>query len=353
MTRFCQIIFFILLPTILACNYGGRISSASQVQLNAKQTLGHYLFFENRISINHTKSCASCHSPEFAFTDGYRRSVTALGDNVAHNSPSLINANLLQYFDWANPDATTLAQQLKRPLYNKDPMELGLDKHLAELQSFFKSDSLYSTLFNKAFPDDSFLYSLNQIEESIVEYEKLLISYNSPFDQKSMSLSAQRGFDLFKSDRLKCAQCHRPPSFTMATLSDNTDSVYVNIGLYNVNGTSQYPDSDEGLTHHTHKAEDNGKFKIPSLRNVMITAPYMHDGSVATIEEVIDHYARGGRTITYSEYQGDGALNKNKNPLIQGFSLTAAETHDLINFLDALSDTTIRTNKLFMNPFSE
>lgn len=315
--------------------------------------LGHYLFFENNISINHTKSCASCHSPEFAFTDGYRRSVTALGENVPHNSPSLINATSLRYFDWANPMATSFAQQIKRPLYNESPMELGLDKHLDELQYFFKNDSLYSTLFKKAFPYDTILYTLNQIEKCLIEYEKCLVSYKSPFDQNKLSNSAQRGFDLFKSDRLKCARCHMPPSFTLATMSNNTDIVYANIGLYNVNGNNQYPDSDAGLINHTHQAGDNGKFKIPSLRNIMITAPYMHDGSVATIEEVIDLYKRGGRNINYGNIKGDGALNKLKSPLIQGFNLTAEESQDLINFLDALSDTTIRSNTLFKNPFQE
>ena len=115
-----------------------------------QQILGHYLFFDTRLSVNNSKSCASCHNPNFAFTDGYRTSITSLGENVLHNSPSLINVVELKRFDWANPQTISLMQQIKRPLYNDNPIELGLDKHFKSLQQQFYKDSLYKNLFKKS-----------------------------------------------------------------------------------------------------------------------------------------------------------------------------------------------------------
>jgi cytochrome c peroxidase len=139
----------------------------------------------------------------------------------------------------------------------------------------------------------------------------------------------------------------------METQTNNTDSIYANIGLYNVDGKNEYPQNDEGLSRITHQKSDNGKFKIPSLRNVMLTAPYMHDGSIATIEEVIDMYANGGRSINYGNYKGDGRLHQNKNKLITGFTLSVKEKQDLIEFLTSLTDSSIFYKQSFQNPFNK
>lgn len=343
MFKICFIVFSLV---CLGCNQiNTKNVNASKIQL------GQYLFFDTRISINNTKSCASCHSPQFAFSDGYRTSVTSLGENVLHNAPSLINAIYLKKYDWANPNATSFETQIKRPLYGSHPVELGLDKHINELVEMFKNDTLYSILFKSAFPDSNKLFTLAQIEIAITAYEKTLISQSSKFDSGTLNPSEYNGLKLFTSKRFNCVSCHRPPSFTIATSTENIDSIYVNIGLYNVNNKNEYPQSDNGIYGTTHNPKDDGKFKIPSLRNVMLTAPYMHDGSVATIEEVIDVYARGGRNIDYGNYKGDGKLNKNKSQLITGFTLTKEEKTDLINFLTSLTDSTIFYKQSFKNPF--
>jgi len=334
---------------ILSCNNKNQ-NSSKQKKI---ETLGQHLFFDTRISINNTKSCASCHSPEFAFTDGYRTSVTTLGENVMHNAPSLINAVYLKKYDWANTNANSFETQIKRPLYGNHPIELGLDKHINEVLEIFKKDSLYSILFENAFPDSINLFTLAQIEMAISAYEKTLVSQSSNFDKGELTPSAYNGLKLFTSKRLNCVSCHRPPYFTLGTLTENVDSIYANIGLYNVGNRNEYPQNDNGIYSITHQSEDNGKFKIPSLRNVMLTAPYMHDGSVATIEEVIDIYARGGRNIDYGNYKGDGKLNQNKNQLIIGFSLIKEEKRDLINFLTSLTDSTIFYKQSFKNPFTK
>jgi cytochrome c peroxidase len=343
-------IYFLGLLIIITsnCNLKNKIEEQANED---KIILGRYLFFDTKLSLNNTKSCASCHSPAFAFSDGYRTSATPLGENVLHNSPSLLNAVYLKKYDWANPNATSFETQIKRPLYGNHPIELGLDKHINELQEILKKDSLYPILFQKAFPDSNKLFTLSQIEMAISTYEKKLVSESSNFDKNKLSSSANNGLKLFTSKRLNCSSCHPPPYFTLATLSSNIDSVYANIGLYNVNNKNEYPTNDNGIYNITHQSKDNGKFKIPSLRNVMLTAPYMHDGSIATINEVIEMYARGGRFIDYGNNKGDGKLNRNKSKLIAGFILSKDEKRDLINFLTSLTDSSIFYKQMFKNPF--
>lgn len=336
-----------LVLSIEACNH-----QSSNTNANI-ETLGHYLFFDTRLSLNNTKSCASCHNPAFAFTDGYRTSATALGENVLHNSPSLINVVYLKKFDWANSSISTLQQQIKRPLYSNHPIELGLDKHFIELTKRLATDSLYSTLFLAAYPSADSLFTLSQIEEALVAYVKTLTSFNANFDKGILTQSQQNGFGLFTNNQLNCSKCHPPPYFTLASLTKNIDSIYVNTGLYNVDNENGYPANDNGLRNITNKITDDGKFKIPSLRNVLLTAPYMHDGSVASIEEVIDNYANAGRNIVVGYHKSDGRLHKNKHALIKGFKISLKEKQELIDFLSSLTDSTLFYNPQFKNPFNK
>ncbi len=321
----------------------------------ASQRLGHYLFFDTRLSLNHTKSCASCHDPQFAFTDGYRRSVSPQGENLEHNAPSLLNSEHYHFYDWNNPKAKNYIQQMQRPLYGKHPVELGLDMHWNECLAYLNNSSLYRPLFKLLYGSTD--VTMERLEHALAAYLVTLRSRNAPFDQyvsgnkMALSNSAKRGLLLFTSEKLKCVQCHMPPDFTRVTESSKLDEVYANIGLYNIEGRSEYPKNDNGLIRHTMQENDNGKFRIPSLRNVELTAPYMHDGSVATLSEVIDIYAQGGRGGERNTLYGNGPKNKNKNPLITGFSLSKKEKYDLINFLKSLSDTSYLEKKSFRNPF--
>jgi cytochrome c peroxidase len=127
---------------------------------------------------------------------------------------------------------------------------------------------------------------------------------------------------------------------------------FENNGLYNVGGTGAYPEPNTGLFSFTGKPSDMGRMKPPSLRNVALTAPYMHDGSIATLSEVVDHYARGGRLIASGPDAGDGALNPNKGQFITGFPLTDAAKADLLAFLESLSDRDFTTDPRFADPFA-
>lgn len=320
---------------------------------------GQYLFFDTRLSFNNTKSCASCHDPKFAFSDGYRRSITASGDIVLHNAPSLINSVALFYFDWANPAITSLEKQHERPLYGQHPIELGIRGHENEILGQLKKDTLYQHLFPELFSADKDPFTFSNVISAIAAYVGTLKSSQSAYDyfiqgdKNALSESSRKGMELFSSRRLQCASCHVPPDFTLASVTRNTDSIYYNTGLYNIGNSNRYPVDDSGLSLVSGRNQDNGKFKTPSLRNVAVTAPYMHDGSVNTLEEVIHIYAAGGRNILSGPNLGDGRLHQMKDKRISGFVITKEEEKDLISFLYALTDSTVWSNPNFINPRSK
>ncbi len=323
----CTLALFLLL-------YSCRSTSNKTTQ--TFEQLGHSLFFDTRLSFNQTKSCSSCHDPKFAFSDSYRRSITATGEVVAHNAPSLINISRHRFFDWANPAIRSLYQQSDRPLLNTHPTELGMSGHEDEILARLAADNYYSEAFNNVFKDSATPISLHHIKLALVAYVNTLQSIEAPYDRYingdsiALSASAQRGRALFFSQRLRCASCHPPPYFTTATLTNRVDSIYFNTGLYS--------------------SDSERLFKTPSLRNLSLTAPYGHDGSVNTLDDMIDIYARGGRLIANGPRTGDGRTNPNRSPLLTGFSISPSEKRDLVDFLFSLTDSTIFHKPSFQYP---
>lgn len=358
--KWAPLLLVLLSVTIAACRYYQQDTPATKGASpdSALVTAGRRLFFDTRLSFNNTKSCGSCHDPKFAFTDGYRRSITAAGENLAHNSPSLINAALLRYFDWANPAVRTLEKQQERPLFNTHPAELGVTGNEKLILQRIESDPLYPGLFQSAFPGETPAIDFPHIIRAIAAFEKTLQSQQSPYDlyvsgdSNALSAEAKQGMNLFFSAKLHCGNCHTPPLFTTAAVSNNPDSIYFNTGLYNINNGNLYPGTDRGLAAITGKVADEGKFKVPSLRNVALTAPYMHDGSINTLEEAMALYEAGGRNIPNGPYAGDGRTNSHKHPLISGFHLQAGERRALMSFLYSLTDSSVLTNPRFQNPFN-
>lgn len=355
----------ILLYSLLAL-YSCRNSQPVPVNDRDLSDLGQYLFFDTRLSFNNTKACASCHDPKFAFSDSYRRSITASGDRVLHNAPSLLNVSENFYFDWANPSVTTLLKQSDRPMLSVTPIELGITGHEQEILDRLSRDNIYSARFPNAFPyPDSYrdegnrenTFTILNIKKALEAYVRSLRSASSPYDKyvsgdsTALTPEARKGMVLFFSNKLKCASCHPPPLFTNAAITKNTDSIYFNTGLYNINNSGLYPATDNGVRLLSGKREDDGKFKTPTLRNVELTAPYTHDGSVNSLDEMIDIYQRGGRLLQNHPWQGDGKLNPNKHASITGFRLTTDEKRQLIHFLVSLTDTTLLVNPKFQNPF--
>ena len=318
----------------------------------AKITLGRWLFFDNRLSYNQQKSCASCHDPKFCFSDGYRTSAGTDGFNVQHNAPSLINVVFLKHLTWADSSIHGLAQQMRNPMFNEDPRELGIKGHETLVLSNIALDPYYQKAFKQAFPNQSSPIQLDNIINAIAAYETTLTSFNSKYDRylkgekKALNTQELAGLKLYQSERLQCARCHDYP-----TISQHQDLVYANTGLYNIAGN--YPSHDQGLFDFTGQPEDRGKFRIPSLKNVLLTAPYTHNGSVETISEMIDIYAAGGRTISNGPFMGNGSKHPNKSKFIKGFHLSSLEKQQLLAFLNALTDTSNLGLEHWKDPFKK
>jgi cytochrome c peroxidase len=255
--------------------------------------------------------------------------------------------------DWANPLITNTYQQNERPLFNEHPIELGVKNNEAKILLRFKGDTLYRSLFKAAYPNDSGI-TIIHIRNAISIFVNSLVSFQSPYDKYAagdtvqLSDAAKNGLKLFFSHKLNCASCHTPPLFSVNDIRNNlpADSIYLNIGLYNYTNVNK----DPGLFLFTKKKNDLGKFKVPSLRNIAITSPYMHDGSLPSLDRVIDNYSRGGQIIDLGNEKSDGRLSPNKDRRITGFPITAKEKTDLIEFLYSLTDSTILLNPAFANP---
>jgi cytochrome c peroxidase len=328
----------------------------------AKASLGRYLFYDRRLSFNQTKACASCHDPKFSFTDSYRRSTGALGDNLQHNAPPLINLVFNKYLTLADSSLHFPEQQIKNPLFHNKPIEMGWGGNEALIMDRLKRDPFYSQQIRLVFRGEAEPFTKKNIEYAIGSFIKTILSFNSVFDRyhqsgnaDMLSATEKRGMNLFFSEKLACSRCHGGINFSAPLITDRDGRklYYQNTGLYNVDEKGLYPAYDQGLIEFTGNTMDMGKYRIPTLRNLLFTAPYFHDGSAATLEEVITVYENGGRNIISGAHAGDGRKNPYKSNLINGFRLTSQEKNDLIRFLLSLSDSSVCNNPFYANPFKQ
>jgi len=327
-----------------------------------KVLLGRHLFYDTRLSGNGTFACSNCHLQSRAFADPLPRGVGSTGDVHPRGAMALMNVAYASALTWGNPNMKTLEQQALVPMFGEDPVELGLAGKEAELLTRLGGDARYARMFRAAFPGDATPVSLVNITRAIASFERTLISGRSPYDRAlhgdraAMSAAAVRGEQLFFSERLECFHCHGGYNFTGTV--DNVGKAFPevefhNTGLYNLGGRGGFPKENPGLMEFTGRKEDEGKFKAPSLRNIALTAPYMHDGSIATLDGVIDHYAAGGRTIASGPHQGVGSENPNKSEFINGFELSPTERQDLLAFLHSLTDSAFVTDPRFADPWKD
>lgn len=328
-----------------------------------KVELGRHLFYDVRLSINEKTSCATCHLQSKAFTEDKTLSVGTTGEVHPRNSMSLANVAYSPTLNWANPTTKHLETQVLIPMFGENPVELGMSGKEDLLFKRLKTEPRYEKLFADAFPESKEKITLNQITNALASFVRSMISGNSPYDKfryqkipNAISDSAKHGEKLFFSERLECFDCHAGFNFSGSQTFVGRESAelgFENNGLYNIDGKGAYPLDNTGLFEFTAKKDDMGKFKVPTLRNVELTAPYMHDGSIATLEEVIDHYKSGGRTIKSGKFAGNGSENPFKSSFVGGFNLTAQEKSDLINFLKSLTDTEFINNPKFGNPWEK
>lgn len=337
---------------------------ASNPMTTAKVELGRHLFYDTRLSANQQMACASCHFQHKAFTDGRARSPGVTGESALRNSQSLANVAFMPVLTWANPLLTELEVQALIPLFGEHPVEMGMAGREQELFERLASEPLYQQLFTDAFPLEAqqgtaALFSLSTVTKSLAAFQRSMVSFDSPYDRyryggetDAISPAAKRGEQLFFSERLECYHCHGGFLF-----SDNIrhsrlpfpELGFHHTGLFNLDGRGRYPAGHEGLEEITGRKDDHGMFRTPSLRNVAVTAPYMHDGSIPTLVEVIQgHYAVTGRAGTTAN--GPSPL---RSAFIEGFEITDEEINDLVAFLESLTDSHFLTRHSLSNPFHQ
>jgi cytochrome c peroxidase len=327
-----------------------------------KVELGRHLFYDKRLSGNGTQACASCHKQELAFTDGRATGLGSTGEAHTRGSMSLANVAYTATLTWANNLVRELERQAQVPMFGEEPVELGLAGMEDELLQRLRAEPRYEELFPAAFPADSDPFSVLNITRAIASFQRTLLSGDSPFDRHShgddsgFSDGAKRGELLFNSERFECFHCHG--GFALADSvnhsGNRTEELFHNTALYNIDLEGGYPPSNTGLYELTGNRNDMGRFKAPTLRNIALTAPYMHDGSIASLSEVLDHYAAGGRTITDGPYAGRGFDNPFKSEFLHGANppMTEPERQDLIAFLESLTDQGFITNPKFADPWA-
>jgi cytochrome c peroxidase len=280
-----------------------------------KAELGRLLYFDKRLSSNATVSCASCHAINYAFADNKSVSIGILNAKGTRNSPTIVNTAYQTLWFW-DGRASSLEEQCKGPLANPREMTLITDPHAAhqECHERIKNIAGYNTLFKEVFGTDN--CSIDDLAKAIATYERTILSGNSPYDRymagdkSAMTPEQIKGYQVFKHSG--CANCHFGNNFT--------DGRFLNIGV----GMDQ-PDPDTGRYAITKKERDWGAFKVPTLREVANTAPYMHDGSQKTLEEVVEYYNKGG------------IPNRNLHPSMRPLHLSEADKEALVAFMHALS----------------
>lgn len=344
----------------LPANFPQPFVPADNPMSEAKVELGRFLFYDRRLSGNGTQACASCHHQDKAFTDGRMVAIGSTGEMHPRNAQGLANVVYHATLTWANPSLIRLEAQAQTPIFGERPVEMGVnDSNVNAVLDRIKTDARYPAMFSAAFPEVDHPVTWGNITRAIASFQRTLISGNSRYDQflegkVTLTASEQRGLTLFNGEKAECFHCHSGFNFNDQVAHASTqvlDMPFHNTGLYNIGGTGDFPAGNQGLFEITEKSGDRGRFRAPSLRNVEVTAPYMHDGSVAKLEEVLDFYAAGGRNITSGPHAGDGRMNPNKSELISRIDLTEQDKADLVAFIKTLTDHEFLTNPKFANPF--
>jgi cytochrome c peroxidase len=340
------------------------IVPADNPMSEAKFQLGRHLFFDKRLSGNGSMGCGSCHFQNLAFTDGKPVSTGSTGDQTARGAMSIANVAYYPTLTWDNPSQYTLEIQAQVPMFVENlAVELGInDENKAQVLARFQNDADYQQRFKEAFPGEAQAVNFMNIVKAISAFERGVLSGNSRYDQAqagtaTLSESEERGRKLFFSEQAQCSGCHSGFNFSDQTVSvaaPNSAKPFHNTGLYNVDGKGAYPDDNPGVIGVLPQDASNmGKFRVPSLRNIEVTAPYMHDGSITTLEQVLAFYAAGGRNIESGPHKGDGRKNPFKDARLDKIRLSQDEQADLIAFLKTLTDQEFLHNPRYADPFKK
>lgn len=279
----------------------------------ARVELGRRLFHDGDLSINGTLSCATCHDPRHSFADGTKAHPGAHGEPGLRNVPSLVNVGALSPLTWGNDALTTLELQAMVPIGGEDPVEMGMKGQEAELARRLSANPCYRKLFKAAFPQGRGRIDFASVSSALAAFQRTIVSYQTDWDQATaggapLLPTATRGDAVFQRG---CASCHSGREFT-------------DLAFHRLAGEPAVaPNGDFGLGRVTGRAADRGRFRTPSLRNVALTGPYLHDGSAVTIGEAIARH---------------------------GFSLPSGEAADVEAFLRALTDRAVTADPRYARP---
>ena len=278
----------------------------------AKAALGERLFFEPRLSLTGRYSCSSCHEPAHSFAQDRPVAIGATGEALPHNAMALVNVAYNISFGWSRPRVRSLEAQMLEPLLNAHPEELGLKGREAAVCAQLAADRAYAGDFAAAFPADPAPVTLEHLVKAIASFERTLISGGSPFDRyvfngehEALSGQAKRGMALFFSKRAGCSGCHSG---------------------FNFSGNWRDAQGETGPAGFARNGTSARAMRVPTLRNVALTAPYMHDGRFASLTAVLDHYSSVARQAVRAD------------PRLPRVPFSSAERSALIAFLDSLTD---------------
>ena len=321
----------LVLPLLLAgCPKQGKVSNLATPEVShirwsggarneARISLGRTLFFEPRLSATEKMSCATCHRPEMGFSDGHEKAIGVNGDTLPRHTPSLFNLAWSPTYFW-DGRATSLEEQARGPLL--DPKEMGLTE--AQVTERLRAVPGYAPLFSAAFGDPA--VTMERVTQALADFQRSLVVADTPFDrhlagdESALSAEAKAGLALFVG-KADCILCHSGPNFT--------DGQFHNTGVPNSEDLGRHELDLVGDFHQSPYAFLNTfrSFKTPGLRNIDQSPPYMHNGSIATLEAVVDFYDVGGR------HPDPTGRSRNVHPL----QLSEAEKTQLLAFLKSLS----------------
>jgi cytochrome c peroxidase len=286
------------------------LTQPDNLQTPAKFALGRRLFYDRRLSANGTQSCGDCHQQSRAFSDGKPTAIGSTGQQHTRNAMTLTNAGYNASYTWDSTRVRSLETQAFVPMFNTHPIELGVAGHEREIVTRFRDDE---ALFRAAFPGERQAVSIRNIVKALAAFERALISGRSPYDrlvyggdENALATSAWRGMRLFFTKRAGCSECHQG---------------------FNFAGESRYAGHSSTKPVLVRNGVTEGAFRVPTLRNVELTAPYMHDGSIATIDEVISRYM-----------------------VARKLALDASDRADLAEFLRSLTDREFVQDSRFAAP---
>lgn len=322
---------------------------------NDGATLGRVLFYDENLSENRTVACASCHSQEHGFSDTRQFSPGFAGALTTRNSMSISNARYYRSgkFFW-DERAATLEDQVVMPI--QSPVEMGLT--LPQLADRVSAESYYPYLFTRAFGSPE--VTTDRISKALAQFIRSIVSYRSRFDAgiaatgsigtnfPNFTVEENRGKALFLGPA-GCAGCHlvNPPTPPPPTTLQNQAAFFINVATNN--GLTAGFTNDNGVGDITGSLADMGRFKSPELRNIALTAPYMHDGSIATLPEVIEHYNSG----VLAHPNLDPRLRVPGTTMPRRLNLTAQDSAALVAFLGTLTDQALLQDPMYANPFRQ